>query len=214
MSTIGAYPQLLDQLDEVRKQWRIAKVVEGSLLVVAGGAAALIAFVAVDNIFQFGLFGRFLLACILWGGLGTLVFSFVIQRMLEDRREDYFAALVEKKHPELHNQLINALQLGRGAEYGSEQIISAIVADASKATVDLEMEDCLDWTPVKRAAIGTGIAMLVLVGYAILFAPRFANGLGRVLLPIANIEPYRATEIDEEYNKPADDKKYPEGAAV
>ncbi|MDA1053997.1 MAG: hypothetical protein O3C40_26405 [Planctomycetota bacterium] len=214
MSTIGAYPQLVNQLDEVRRQWRIAKVVEGSLLVVAGGAAVLIALVAADNIFQLGLFGRFLMACILWGGLGTLVFSFVIQRWLEDRREDYFAALVEKKHPELHNQLINALQLGRGAEYGSAEIISAIVADASQATLDLEMEDCLDWTPVKRAAIGTGIAMLVFVGYAILFAPRFANGLGRVLLPIANIDPYRATEIDEESIKPADGKRYPEGAAV
>ena len=214
MSTLGAYPQLIDQLDEVRKQWRLAKVVEGSLLVIAGGTAVLIALVAADNVFQLGFFGRFFMACILWGGLAALVFSFVIQRWLEDRREDYFAALVERKHPELHNQLINALQLGRGAEYGSEQIISAIVADASKATVDLEMEDCLDWKPVKRAAIGTGIAILFFVGYAILFAPRFANGLGRVLLPIANIEPYRATEIDEESIRPADGKRYPEGAAV
>jgi hypothetical protein len=214
MSTIGAYPQLVDQLDGLRRQWRIAKVIEGSLLAVAGGAAVLIALVAADNIFQLGLFGRFLMACILWGGLGTLVFALVVQRWLEDRREDFFAALVEKKHPELHNRLINALQLGRGAEYGSQEIISAIVSDASTATVDLEMEDCLDWTPVKRAAIGTGVAVLLFIGYAILFAPRFANGLGRVLLPIANIDPYRATEIDEDSIKPADGKRFPEGAAV
>ncbi|MBP87060.1 MAG: hypothetical protein CMJ64_10150 [Planctomycetaceae bacterium] len=214
MSTIGAYPQLVDQLDGLRRQWRIAKVIEGSLLAVAGGAAVLIALVAADNIFQLGLFGRFLMACILWGGLGTLIFALVVQRWLEDRREDFFAVLVEKKHPELHNRLINALQLGRGAEYGSKEIISAIVSDASTATVDLEMEDCLDWTPVKRAAIGTGVAVLLFIGYAVLFAPRFANGLGRVLLPIANIDPYRATEIDEDSIKPADGKRFPEGAAV
>lgn len=214
MSTIGAYPQLVDQLNELRRHWRIAKVLEGSLLVVAGGAAVLIALVAVDNIFQLGLFGRFLMACILWGGLGTLAFSLVVQRWLEDRREDFFAALVETKHPELHNKLINALQLGRGAEYGSQEIITAIVSDASKATIDVEMEDCLDWTPVKRAGIGTAVAVLLFLGYAILFAPRFANGLSRVLLPIANIEPYRATEIDEASIKPSDGKRFPEGAAV
>ncbi|MFV1965670.1 MAG: hypothetical protein ACC628_09630 [Pirellulaceae bacterium] len=214
MSTIGAYPQLVDQLDELRRHWRIVKVLEGSLLALAGGVVVLIALVAADNLFQRGLFGRLLMACLLWGGLGTLFFSLVVQRWLEDRRGDYFAALVEKKHPELHNQLINALQLGRGAEYGSQEIIAAIVSDASTATVDLEMEDCLDWTPVKRAAIGTGIAILFLLGYAILFAPRFANGLGRVLLPIADIGPYRATEIDEASIQPADGTRFPEGAAV
>ena len=76
------------------------------------------------------------------------------------------------------------------------------------------MEDCLDWTPVKRAGIGTAVAIVLFLGYAVLFAPRFANGLSRVLLPIAHIEPYRATQIDEESIKPLDGKRFPEGAAV
>jgi hypothetical protein len=215
MSTIGAYPQLVDQLNELRRHWRNVKVLEGSLLAIASGAGVLIALVAMDNILQLGIFGRFVMACILWGGLGTLVFSLVVKRWLEDRREDFFAALVERKHPELHNKLINALQLGRNTEeYGSQEIIAAIVADASKATIDVEMEDCLDWTPVKRAGIGTAVAIVIFLGYAVLFAPRFANGLSRVLLPIAPIEPYRATQIDEESIKPLDGKRFPEGAAV
>ena len=211
---MNAYPQLVMELDELRRQWRMRKLLEGCLLVAAGVLAVLTLLVAADNLLKLGVAGRFLLACILWSGLAAGVFSLVIKRWLEDRRDDFFAALVEQWRPDLHNRLINALQLGRGHNYGSPRIIEAIVSDAASATIDLDLSDCLDWQPVKRASISTGIAMLLIIGYATFFSPRFFNGLGRVMLPIADIEPYTATDIDDDSITPKSGKRFPAGAAI
>src|SRR5205814_1409401 len=113
MPTPPAYPQLLDALDELRRQWRAQKVLEGSMLVLAGTAVVLLAGVATDNLFHLPVMGRLIVAGLLWGTLLAGIATFIVRRWLEDRRDDFFAALVEQKHPELRNQLINALQLGR-----------------------------------------------------------------------------------------------------
>src|SRR4051812_14782269 len=131
MSTARAYPDLVRALDEVRSQWRLQKVLEGGLLAFAGVIAIVVTLVAVDNLFHLPVLGRALLAAVLWGSLIAALLGLVVVRFLEDRRDDYFAALVEQKHPELHNQLINALQLGRGNQRGfSPDLIAAIVTDA------------------------------------------------------------------------------------
>ena len=113
MAMTQTYPQLVEALENVRRQWRLQKVLEGALLAVAGVLAVLLVLVAADNLVQPGPVGRLLLAVVLWGSLAAGLFYLVIRRLLEDRRDDFFAALVEQKHPELHNQLINALQIGR-----------------------------------------------------------------------------------------------------
>src|SRR5262245_2747420 len=118
MKMTEAYPQLVEALENVRRQWRLQKVLEGVLLAGAGALAVLLVLVAADNLLQPGTFGRLLLALVLWGTLTAFLLGLVIRRWLEDRRDDFFAALVEQKHPELHNQLINALQLGRGNQAG------------------------------------------------------------------------------------------------
>src|SRR5436305_1190805 len=114
MKKTQAYPLLLDALHEVRAQWRRNKILEGSLLAVAGAAVVVTALVAADNLAAPGPLGRVVLAVLLWGALIACLLGLVVRRFLEDRRDDFFAALVEQKHPELRNQLINALQLGRG----------------------------------------------------------------------------------------------------
>src|SRR5690349_11239757 len=110
MSTMDAYPRLMGALDEVRGQWRRQKLLEGVLLALAGAAGVLVVLIAADNLLQPGVLGRALLAALLWGALLAGLLNLVVRRWLEDRRDDYFAALVERKHPDLRNRLINALQ--------------------------------------------------------------------------------------------------------
>ncbi|MDP7742063.1 MAG: hypothetical protein QGF67_11515 [Lentisphaeria bacterium] len=208
------YSRLRHEVETVRRQWRWAKLLEGFLLAAAGVVAIVIFLVAVDNLFRLGVFGRLLLACLLWGGLAAGLLFLVLRRWLQDRRDDFFAAMVEHRHPELHNGLINALQLGRGEVCGSAAIVDAIVSDAAAATVDLEMSDCLDWKPVRRAALLTGAALLLIVLYAVIFTPRFTNSLGRLLLPIADIKPYTSTVIDRASVQPAAGKRFPEGTSI
>ena len=196
MKSSESYPILLESLQEVRGQWRRNKILEGALLTLAGVAVVTAVLVAVDNWFQPDAVGRVLLAVVLWGGLIAALLGLVVRRFLEDRRDDFFAALVERQHPELHNQLINALQLGRGNQHGfSPGLIQAIVHDAGKATADMDMSDSIDRRPAKRAAGLALIGLLVVGGYAVAFPPEFGTGLARVLLPISDIAPYTRTHI-------------------
>jgi hypothetical protein len=207
MSTLEAYPRLMDALNEVRGQWRRHKLLEGGLLALAGFIAVVVLLVAVDNLIQPGTAGRLLMAAILWGGLAVGLFSLIGRRFLEDQRDDYFAALVERKHPELHNRLINALQLGRDHTAGfSPGLIEAIIHDADRAALDMEMSDSVDARPTKRAALWALAALVLLAGYAAAFTPRFTNGLARLLLPLTAIAPYTQTHIPADAVRPGDTK--------
>jgi hypothetical protein len=196
MKMTGTYPQLLASLNDVRRQWRVCKLLEGILLAFAGVVAVLLAVVAADNLFKLDKVGRSVLAVLLWGTLVAGLVGLIVRRFLEDRRDDFFAVLVEQKHPELRNQLINALQLGRGSQNGhSPRLIAAIVNDAATATADLDMGRSLDWHQTRRNAIFAGVATLLIAGYAIALWPYFTTGLARVLFPIADIPPYTATRV-------------------
>ncbi|MBI3468170.1 MAG: hypothetical protein HY000_34630, partial [Planctomycetes bacterium] len=197
MSMTDAYPQLMDELSRLRHHWRVRKLTEGALLALAATTTALVATVAGDNLLKLGTGGRTALCLVLWGAAIASVAVFIVQRWLEDRRDDFFAAMVEARHPELGNKFINALQLGRSNGFGSPRLVEAIVHDAAEATADMELIDCLDSRLLRRNAYWVAGATGVLVLYASVFSARFGNGLKRVLLPVANIAPYTATQVAE-----------------
>lgn len=214
MSTTQAYPKLINTIDDLRRRWRLHKLTEGGLLVLAGAAAVLVLAVAADNLLHPGTTGRLVLAATLWGTLAVALLHWVVQRWLEDRRDDFFAALAERRHPELRNQLINALQLGRVTQPGySPQLVEKIVEDAATATAGLDLSDSLDARPGKRAAALAGAVLVVLGLYALALAPRFFNGLTRVLLPASEVAPYTATRVLDPSIRPGNGR-VPEGASV
>jgi hypothetical protein len=214
MATIQAHPRLIESLSELRRQWRFHKLLEGILLTLAGAAFVLAGVVTTDNLLHLDKSGRLVLACLLWGTLAVGVIGLVVRRWLEDRRDDFFAVLVEERHPELRNQLINALQLGRGNHNGfSPRLIEAIVNDAVNTTSDMDMSRSVDSRPAWRAAALALLALLVIAGYAAAFGPRFSNGLARVLRPAADIAPYTETTVLEESIQPGS-TRVPEGTAI
>ncbi|MGH7140603.1 MAG: hypothetical protein ACREHD_33135, partial [Pirellulales bacterium] len=152
MSVAQDYPVLVRKIDELRKQWRASRVAEGALRTMAVLAAALVAMVACDNLVWPNTGGRTLL---LVGLTLTATFSigaWIVSRWMDDRRDDFFAALAETRHPQLRNRLINGLQLGRGTEPRSPRLIEAIVHDAVSATAELQFADSLDRRPLRRSA--------------------------------------------------------------
>src|SRR5207249_8121442 len=168
MSVKEAYPRLVDALGDVRRQWRLHKLLEGTLLLAAGVGLVLTLLIVADNLWQPGKAGRVLLASLLWGGLAAAILSLIVRRWLEDRRDDFFAALVERRHPELSNRLINALQLGRGTQGGvSRDLIDAIVRDADRSTADLDLGDSVDRRPTMRAGLWALAAVVLIGGYAV-----------------------------------------------
>ena len=193
MSIAQDYPVLVDQIDELRRRWRALQLGEGVLRTVSLLIAIVIAAVAADNLFWPSTGGRTLLLGIVVVGLLLAMMAWIVRRWLEERRDDFFAALAESRHPDLNNRLINGLQLGRGTEPGSPRLIEAIVRDAVAATADMELADSLDRRPLGRSVGVLAAAAVVLGVYAL--SPRFTNGLERVLAPWADIPPYTATQI-------------------
>lgn len=214
MTTNEVYPVLVDALNELRRRWRFRAVLEGALLTLAGVLGVLVLAVASDNLIQPDTAGRLVLAVLLWGTLAAGLGVWVGRRWRDDRRDDFFAALVEQQHPELRNQLINALQLGRGNHNGfSPLMIQAIVQDAVNATADLDMGGSVDTRPARRAAWMVLAAGLLVAGYAAAFTPRFRNGVARVLRPFADIPAYTATQIYADKVKPGN-ARVPEGTPI
>ena len=80
MKTTESYPLLLEALHDVRGRWRRSKILEGSLLALAGVAVVLAVLVAADNLWQPGTTGRAVLAALLWGGLIAALFGLVARR--------------------------------------------------------------------------------------------------------------------------------------
>jgi hypothetical protein len=207
------YAGLLHQLTKLRGHWRQRRVLDGALCTLAALAIVLIVVVGVDNLFRPANLVRLLLTCLVWGALFACLVRLILGRWLDDRRDDFFAALVEAKHPELRNRLINALQLGRGHQPGSPRFIAAIVRDAADSTADLEVTQALDRGPLQRSALLAGIGVVLVAGYATALAPWFGNGLARVMLPLADLPPYTRTRIVEASIKPGD-VRVPEGSTL
>src|SRR5262249_44394152 len=214
MTVKEGYPRLVGALGDVRRQWRLHKLLEGTLLLTAGVGIVLTLLIVADNLWQPGKAGRVLLATLLWGGLAAAVLSLVVRRWLEDRRDDFFAALVERRHPELSNRLINALQLGPGPQGRvSRALIDAIVRDAARSTPDPDLGDSIDRRPTPRAGLWALAAVVIIGGSAMARPPYFANGLERVLLPLGDIDPYTKTRIVVDSIDPKD-TRVAEGSPV
>jgi hypothetical protein len=196
MSAIRGYEQLLASLNVLRRQWRQRAILQGTLLTLAGLAALIIFAVFLDNLLQPGHFVRAILFLTMLAGAGALAFRKIIRYALEDRRDDFFAALVEEKHPTLKNRLINALQLGRGNQDGHSPIlIEKIVGDAADATAEMELGESIDPRPLRKALGCFAAAGVVLALYALIFPERFANGLQRIAMPFSEIPAYTRTRV-------------------
>ena len=97
MSTQETYPQILHELDGLRQQWRQQKVLEGTLLSIAAVAIALLGGVAIDALLHPSPLGRIaLLALLLWTTAIVGVLTWIVRRWMEDCRDDFFAAMVER----------------------------------------------------------------------------------------------------------------------
>ncbi|MFN0198007.1 MAG: hypothetical protein ACKVT0_14775 [Planctomycetaceae bacterium] len=210
MSTASLYPQIISELDQLRKRWRQVELLKAIGLVLARIVLLWLVFGVIDGYLKFSSSGRVLAGTVLWGSAIIWVWSHIVQLFLIEHRDDYFAMLVEEKHPELHNRLINALQLGRGHVYGSPRLVEAVISDARQATSDLDLPACAPWQNARQAAAIAGGTVLLLLIVSVF--PRISTGLARIIFPWTDRAPYSYTTIIAESIKPLDRARYPEGS--
>src|SRR4051812_23953793 len=193
MTETMAYAEVLSGLAPVRRRWRGARVAEGWLLLTATAAGALLVTAAADNALRGGPTIRWVLAAVLYGGTLFAAARWPLRRHGEDRRDDFFAAAAEQAQPELGGRIVSAVQLGRGLDYGSPEIVAAVVRDAAASADQIDPDRCVDLRAVRRALTAAGCAAVALAAYALAFGPRWVNGTQRVLAPWAHVPPYSRT---------------------
>ena len=128
-----AYADVLAVIASTRRIWRLMRGIESLFLLIASIITALSLATLVDALVAPSSPGRWVLLLLVLVGIGVVArygFQLLFRR---GRNDDFFAALLEQRQPQLHNRLINALQLGRDAA-------AQRVAPAYQSAVDAAIE--------------------------------------------------------------------------
>ncbi|MBI1367708.1 MAG: hypothetical protein GC162_03550 [Planctomycetes bacterium] len=189
-----AYMMLVDQVGAVRQAWRFRRAVETIMLTLGVAAAVLTATSALDQWIAFGHVGRVVQAACVYGA--ALAAARHASRTLRTaHHDDFFAAMIERRHPASRNRIINALQLGREATWTAPALIEAIIEQGAIAMDDLEAGRVASEPAMRRYTAGLLIAAALLAGYAGVGGPGARVSMARVLMPLASIEAFAWTDV-------------------
>ena len=190
-----AYLQLLDHVQLVRRMWRVRRVTEGLLLAAALVVAAALVTTMLDQLADFGVAGRWVLALVLYATLIATLWGLAIHPARARHSDDFFAALMERRLPTLGNRLINALQLGREEYPRAPRLVEAIVSDGVSAAYDADPAQAVARSALRRNALALAAALIVAIVYATWAGPAARTSFMRVLLPGADIAPFTWTAL-------------------
>lgn len=195
-----AYQQLLETIAATRRSWRVMRLVEGvlALLAVAVGVLALV--VMADVLFAFSVAGRLVLGLMMLAALVATGWTMLGRPLREVGSDDYFAALLEQHEPGLNNRVINALQLGRdvmAARVAAAYLtgVQTVVEAGRDAAEELRVFNAVQSPRLKWTAGGFVAAGVCWVLLAWLAGPAWSVSLQRVAMPWGDVKPYTFTQI-------------------
>ena len=190
------YNHLLRLLGRVRFRSKLLIVAEALARVAVFSLIALALVFVLDNLVHFPWIMRL--------GLGAAIPVGIIFYFIKSAREafiqwrdDRVAVRLEKACPELHNQLINAIQLGREPTSADvARVINLLVAEAAEQSTKLPLDRATSWRPLKRWAIALGVTGVVLSFYRFVFPEHFHNAAARFLRPTSSVLPVTKVYLD------------------
>ena len=192
---IQAYSQLIDHVHQIRRLWRVRRLIEGLCLTAAIVLGVLTVAVMADHAGDFGVFGRMVLALLFWLSFVTCAWVTLIRPGTMCHADEYFAVLAEQRQPQLGNRLINALQLGRDPTPAAPRLVEAIVTDGVSAADDLEPYRAVATPTLQRIGVVLVGILIVSSVYLSLGDEAAATSLRRVLMPTADIAPFTWTSV-------------------
>ena len=192
------YGELLDAIGRARDWWRTIHILERVLLFVAGLFAVVFAFTMVEAWLH-------LSAAVRWPMFGALVAYLVLgaiflifKPLMRDWSDEEVAVHIERKYPELDNELINAVQLGVDKRVMSPGMVEALIAQTAGHLAEYPVRKAVDTQRARRLAILATLSVVALAVWAVTSFARFSNALQRLILPgsdIAAIGRVRIVEV-------------------
>lgn len=158
------------RLSALRSKISTALFVDGSARV-AGVILAIVALsFLLDRVFKLEAVARGVLLVAAIGGLGWVVWRYLIHRMAQVPGEDPLAVAVERRFPELKDRLISAIQLAREDDperYGmSPALIKDAIHEAFEPVKGLQFGDVVAGGKVMKAGLLGLLALGLLAGGA------------------------------------------------
>ena len=159
--------RLFRKIDAVRAQERSVWLIRGIMAFLGALVALLGVFFVVDLMFHVPALGLILLWVVVLGGLGGVFYQYFIVPMRQRPSVDVIALRVESRHPELGGRLIAVVQLAQQdatqTYLGSEEIIAALEADASRRALPIAFEEIINWAALRNLAYASGASLVIAI---------------------------------------------------
>ncbi|NOX96702.1 MAG: hypothetical protein GXO98_01285 [Nitrospirae bacterium] len=193
VQTLDNYQRLIARVRKVRSAWRRGLLLEGLMLIIISALSFLALSLLLDNFFHLPAWGRSLLLAIFLSLILAVLLRTVIPILSSSFSDEKVAVHIEKRYPELHNRLINAIQLGR--EGSGNPLIEAIIEESLKTSGKIDLGKAVSRTRLKRRSLFSLLTISVILLYGLLFPNHFHNALTRFLSPGADIAPLTLTGL-------------------
>ena len=185
---------LTNSVTTVQRRWKMVRALSALLLLSGVFLGGLLALFALDNLLHLNAVVRIVLGAGLLACVVALAIRNMVLPLLKSVTNDEATLLIERAFPEMDNRLINAARLGRDPRT-PQIVLTMIQAEAGRMVEALDLRRVLPLKALKPLATAAGIALLLLLVYAVALPEYFSNALKRYAMPTAFTPPITRTSL-------------------
>ena len=197
MAAREGYAALQARVLAARRVWKRTLFWTGCAIALIGLIAILAGAAIVDLLMPLPGSVRIALLIGVIGAVGYLLYRYLIQPLRVKLTPHDVALNVERKHQDLEDRLVSALQFGEVETEDPIQshLLQRLVTDAVERTEDIDFKATVDKSK-KRKHVGIAVAALaVCTLIALIFPTELNTSLNRLLSPWEKTEPVYTTKL-------------------
>ena len=165
---------LFEALAKLRQRYRLYQWLEGGTRIIAAIIGAAFVQLVLDRWLEMPRDQRIVLNLVISGFWIYIIHRVLLRRLLAPADDRWLAALIDRQHPELADQLSSAIAFARGevgdADSNSPQLQAQVVQQAVAASNQIQFDAILNHERIKRRVMDL-IAAAVLVTLAFTVQP-------------------------------------------
>ena len=200
MAAREGYTELQAKVLAARRVWKRTLFWTGCAIAIVGLIAILAGAAIVDLLMPLPGSVRLVLLIGVIGAVGYLLYRYLIQPLRAKLTPHDVALNVERKHQDLEDRLVSALQFGEVETDDpiKSHLLQRLVTDAVEWTEGIDFKATVDKSK-KRKHIGIAVAALaVCTLIALIFPTELNTSLNRLLSPWEKTEPVYTTKLTVE----------------
>ena len=197
MAAREGYTELQARVLAARRVWKRTLFWTGCAIAVVGLIAILAGAAIVDLLMPLPSSVRIVLLIGIIGTVGYLLFRYLIQPLQAKLTPHDVALNVERKHRDLEDRLVSALQFGEVETEDpiKSHLLQRLVTDAVERTEGIDFKATVDKSK-KRKQVGIAVAALAGCALiALIFPVELNTSLNRLLSPWEQTEPVLTTKL-------------------